>query len=256
MLGNAQATVMYLGMRSIRSAGHTSGSIEITLPVKLQVLEGAECQVSLRDGTRPEVVLRPDVSAAGEMFEAMWRRLALGLAGIAEVGDFHAADFSIGLFAPAHWNERPPLAYADAIVVAECGEARAPDAFSAGARLVAALAIAAGRRLDLEGALAVAFGDAVAYLVTGEAPEFGADFERGMVHRLLWGGEAPEPALAGAPNEDAAWLAARASLERIYNELSAWQHNPGSYAAERRRWYRGLAVERGIAPQTGIGDGG
>ncbi len=31
---------MYLGNRRIRSAGRTSGSIEITLPTLLQVLEG------------------------------------------------------------------------------------------------------------------------------------------------------------------------------------------------------------------------
>ena len=242
---------MYLGMRSIRSAGRTSGSIEITLPVKLQVLEGAECQVSLRDGARPEVALRPDVSEAREMFEALWRKLALGLAGIAEIGDFSPADFAIGLFAPAHWKERPPLAYADALGLA-AGEARDPHALGASARLVAALAIVAGRRLGLEGALAVAFGDAVAHLVTGEAPELGTDFERGRVHRLLRGDRLP----AGAVAEDATWLAARASLERIYGDLIAWQHNRDGYEAERRHWYRGLAVETAAAQPPSTGDSG
>ena len=50
--------------RKVRSAGRSSGSIEITLPPEVQELEGIECRLILRDGARPEIVIQPDVSVA------------------------------------------------------------------------------------------------------------------------------------------------------------------------------------------------
>jgi len=95
---------LYLGTRRIRSAGRTSGSIEITLPVQLQVLEGAECRLMVRDGSRPEIVLQPDLSAAQSLFYELWQKLGLGLREVDEIGDFSPADFTLALFPPRHWQ--------------------------------------------------------------------------------------------------------------------------------------------------------
>lgn len=108
---------MYLGIRRIRSAGRTSGSIEITLPTDLQFLEGVECRLMVRDGSCPEIVLQPDLSAAQSLFHTLWQKLRLGLGEIDELGDFSPADFTLALFPPHHWQERPPLACADALAV-------------------------------------------------------------------------------------------------------------------------------------------
>jgi len=233
---------MYLGTRKIRSAGRTSGSIEITLPPQLQVLEGVRCRLMVRDGSRAEIVLQPDLSAARALFDTLWRELGLGLGEIDELGDFSPADFTLAFFPPRHWQERPPLAYADALGVLRqrAGqEDREPGALT---RLLAFLAVAAGYQLGLEGALAVAFGDAVAYLITGSSAGLGTDFERGMAHRTFWGeGRAQQP--LGSPFDDQVWEQARPGFRRVYDQFRTWQENPEVYAAAREKWYRALTVE-------------
>jgi len=236
---------MYLGIRRIRSAGRTSGSIEITLPTDLQFLEGVECRLMVRDGSCPEIVLQPDLSAAQSLFHTLWQKLRLGLGEIDELGDFSPADFTLALFPPHHWQERPPLACADALAVIRqrAGEEeREPEALT---RLLAFLAVAAGYRLGLEGALALAFGDAVAYLITGTPAGLGTDFERGMAHRTFWGaGRAPQP--LGSPFDDQTWQRVRPGFRQVYDQFHTWQENPEAYAAAREKWYRALTVEMGM----------
>ena len=70
---------MYLGMCKIRSAGRTSGSIEITLPPALQTFTGLGCRVVVRDGLHPEIVLQPDFADAWSYLEALWKKLSLAL---------------------------------------------------------------------------------------------------------------------------------------------------------------------------------
>lgn len=233
---------MYLGNRSVRSAGRSSGSIEITLPTQLQVLEGVECHLMMRDGSRPEIVLQPDLSAAQALFQSLWQKLRLGLGEIDDVGDFSPADFTLTFFRPHHWQERPPLAYADAlrIVRQQAGkDGCEPEALP---YLLAYLAAAAGIRLGLKGVLALAFGDAVAYLITGAPAGLGTDFERGMAHKLFWGDgdEPPGPSLS---LDDQSWQQARPHFRRVYEQFRAWQSNPEEYAAAREKWYRALTVE-------------
>jgi hypothetical protein len=236
---------MYLGIRKIRSAGRTSGSIEITLPAQLQVLEGVECRLMVRDGPRPEIVLQPDLSSAQALFQALWQKLRLGLGEIGEIGDFSPADFTLALFPPRHWQDRPPLAYADALAVLLQRveqEDREPGALI---RLLAFLAVAAGYRLGLGGGLALAFGDAVAYLVTGTPAGLGTDFERGMAHRLFWGEGRAQQSL-GPPFDDQVWQQARPGFREVYEQFHSWQEDPAAYAAARDKWYRALTMEMGL----------
>jgi len=233
---------MYLGNRKIRSAGRTSGSVEITLPARLQILEGVECDLIVRDGPRPEIVLQPSLSAAQELFQELWQKLRLGLGEVDDVGDFATADFTLALFLPSHWQERPPLAYVDALTVLH---QRAHLHCEALTRLLAFLAVAAGQRLGIQGALAIAFGDAVAYLITGSPAGLGTDFERGMAHRVFWGnGRAQQP--PGFPFDDSVWREARSGLQRVSEQFLRWQRDPQTYASDRDKWYRALTMELGL----------
>lgn len=235
---------MYLGSRRIRSAGRSSGSIEVTLPVELEVLEGVECRLMMRDGPRPEIVLQPDVSAAMDLFHDLWQKLRVGLSEVAEIGEFAPGDFSLAFFPPPHWQERPPLAYADALAILqeEAGAgSQHPGTLS---RLLAFLAVAAAYRLGLSGSLALGFGESLAYLITGTAAGLGMDFERGMAHRAFWGEGGAQR--LGSPFSDEVWQQARPGFKRVYEQFRAWQENPEAYAAAREQWYRALAVEVGV----------
>jgi len=241
---------MYLGTRGIRSAGRTSGSIEITLPAQLQVLEGVKCRLMVRDGPRPELVLQPDLSAAQALFDKLWQKLRLGLGEIDEIGDFSPADFTLALFPPRHWQERPPLAYADALAVLHqrtltSTPLRRGEGEGALTRLLAFLTVAASYRLDLEGALALAFGDAVAYLITSTPAGLGTDFERGMAHRTFWGEGRAQQHL-GSPFDNETWQQARPGFRRVYDQFHTWQEDPEAYSAARDKWYRALTVEMGV----------
>jgi hypothetical protein len=235
---------MYLGIRKIRSAGRTSGSIEITLPSQLQALEGVECRLTVRDGPRPEIVLQTDISASQALFRDLWGKLRLGMGEIGDLGDFSPADFTLALFPPPHWQERPPLAYADALTILHqrAGwEGRASESLS---RLLAFLAVAAANRLGLYGDLALAFGDAVAYLITGTPAGLGTDFERGMAHRIFWGErQAHQP--AGSPLNERVWKLARPGFRRVFEQFYTWQEHAEGYGAARKKWYRALMIEMG-----------
>jgi hypothetical protein len=236
---------MYLGNRKIRSAGRTSGSVEITLPARLQILEGVECHVVVRDGPRPEIVLQPSLSAAQDLFQELWQKLRLGLGEVDDIGDFSAADFTLALFPPPQWQERPPLAYVDALTVLHQRSGKSHRQSEALTRLLACLAVAAGQQLGVQSVLATAFGDAVAYLITGIPAGLGTDFERGMVHRIFWGHDHAQDTL-GSPFDDHVWRQARPGFRRVHDQFLMWQRDPQAYTSDREKWYRALTVEMGI----------
>ncbi|MCU0490899.1 MAG: hypothetical protein MUD01_04905 [Chloroflexaceae bacterium] len=233
---------MQLGHRKIRSAGRNSGSIEVTLPAQLQDLEGVECRLLVRDGPRPEIVLQPDVSLAQNWCNSLWQQLRLGLSEIDEVGEFQLGDFSLALFPPAHWQERPPLAFADALLLARQPHPHDERALAALARLLASFALVAAQRLQLRDAPALAFADAVALLLTGVYVGLGSAFERGLTHQLVWGRTGEGQGQAN-PLERATWQRLRPEFRQMFEQLQGWQKNPAAYQAARERWYRALAVE-------------
>ena len=230
-----------LGTRRIRSAGRGTGSVEITLPVKLDVLAGVQCRVVLRDGPRPEIVLRPDVSPAQAFVHDLWGKLRAGLRGIGEIGEFSPWDFTLTLFPSTLRQRRPPLAYADGLLLLQ-EEGDAPGRHRRElARLLAHLAVAAAERLGLRGSWALRFGDSVAYVMTGVSADLGTDLERAMARRAFWGdGAAPQATL---PLRDEIWGASTAGLRRIYEQFRAWQADPEAHARARRRWRGAMALE-------------
>lgn len=236
---------MYLGTRTIRSAGRTSGSIEITLPPQLHRLNGLQCRVAVRDGSRPEIVVEPNLAAARELYEILWQKLGLGLDEAERLGPFSPFDFTLTLFPVPHWRDRPPLAYVDALAVLRDPNAESDESREALPRLLASLASGAGHEMGLEGSFALAFGDALAYLLTGTSPGLGTDFERAMAHRLFWGGANARPPL-GSPFDDGVWREARPGLRRVYDQFHAWEGSPNLYHEAREQWYRALRLEMGV----------
>jgi len=246
---------MQLAKRRIRSAGRTSGSVEITLPVETQALEGIECNIVLRDGTRPEIIVQPDLSVAQGLFIELWRMLRVGLGAVGDVGDFSLSDFNVGLFPPRHWYERPPLSYEDALKLQSYFSRDLPSGqvqrSAALQHLITFLAIDAGYRLGLKGRLAVAFGDTVGYLVTGISGGRGSEFEQAAALGALAQGESLTAGQIASLSIDSEWQAARDGLKRVYDLFVQWQENLSEYQAAKERWWRqSVKVEAGTTIST------
>jgi len=242
---------MYLGNRKIRSAGRNSGSIEITLPAMIQLLEGVTCRIAMRDGLRPEIVLQPDLSPAQDLIQELWQKLHLGLKEIGDIPEFSWSDFSLTFFPSPHWRENPQLAYADALLiqqkrgmVSQSYQNNIQGEDEALARLLASLAMTAGHYLKLSANYALAFGDAVAYQLTGVFSNIGADFERGMAHRIFYGDG--DVQLLGSPFDEQTWRDARKPLRHVFEQLQTWQATPSNRTLAREQWYRALSVEMKI----------
>jgi len=246
---------MQLAKRKVRSAGRTSGSVEITLPVEIQALEGIECNIVLRDGIKPEIIVQPDLSVAQALFIELWGMLRRGLGAVGDIGDFALGDFNVALLPPRHWYERPPLSYNDALTLQGYIEQKAPSAriqnSAALLHLVTFLAINAGYRLGLKGQLAIAFGDALGYLVTGASGGHGSEFERDAALAVYGAGQRPVAGQIAALSIDGDWTAAQEGLRRVYELFAAWQADPAEYEAARNRWWQsGVIVERGAMLST------
>lgn len=247
---------MRLGTRKVRSAGRTSGSIEITLPVEVQALTGIECELILQDGVRPQIILQPDLSVAQALFIELWGMLRRGLGTVGDIGDFALSDFNVAFLPPRHWYERPPLSYNDALTLQSYIEQKAPSAriqnSAALVHLITFLTINAGYRLGLGGQLAIAFGDALGYLVTGASGGHGSEFERDAALAAYGDGQRPVAGQIAALFIDSDWTAAQEGLQRVHELFAAWQADPNEYQAARERWWRSVATVEGGATLSTI----
>lgn len=241
-IGIGHRHAMYLGMGKIRSAGRTSGSIEITLPPALQAFTGLGCRVVVRDGLQPEIVLQPDFADAWSYLEALWDKLSVALGSNESIGNFEPSTFMLTLLPPRHSQRGLPLAYSDLVTVTRSGENRVKGELEALARVLSILAAAIARDLGLEPAFSLGFGDAVAYVVTQVSAGFGTDFERSMAASLSRQAHF-SPRMPVSPFDDEFWLECEPALRRIHEQFRSWQGKPERYQAAQQQWYRALQCE-------------
>jgi len=240
---------MHLGKRRVRSAGRTTGSVEITLPAEMQILEGIECRLILRDGARPEIILQPDVSIAEKVFTELWERLRVAFQKIGDIGEFSLADFNVGFLPPRYWHDKPPLSYRDALTIYRArqeGQERFPEG-SGVTHAITFLAVDAGYRLGLKGRFALALGVVVGYLVSGMSAGHGTDFERDAALSLFEGGKETRAEPIGSLFNKERWEDAQDGFKRIYDRFMEWQENPEEYEAARERWWEALTLETGTS---------
>jgi len=236
---------MHFGKRNIRSAGRSSGSVEVTLPVELAVLEGIPCRLYLRDGLAPEIVLQPDLQAIMPVFEKLWDLLRLGLEEIDEIGDFAEADYGFGLFRASKLGAMPSLAYADALLIhRNLGAAveAAPHVLEAFARIIESMAAIAGGRLGLSNERAALFGNQVATLVSGEMIGARDAFARSLASQSS---STPEDVgwRRNIPLSTDNWRRAQSALMRMYDQFRSWDNEPAAFTKERELWYRARRFE-------------
>ncbi len=232
---------MEFGTRSIRSAGQGSGSVEVTLPAAFRDLAGLPCHLALRDGLRPEIVLRPDLRAARAAFGRLWLLLAAALA--AEVGtDPPLADCVVTLRPAEGARDAPRLAWTDGLALA----GSPPHGGMPLARSAAALARMLAAPLGIAPALREGFGDACGFALAGHAPP-GAEAACDIGAALLAAhGIAPGAPLAEANDHALSPRFAEAAapaLRRLRDAHLDWTADPPRHASLLAAWRRGVALE-------------
>jgi hypothetical protein len=226
---------MFSLTRKVRSAGRTSGSVEITLPPEMQALEGVECRLILRDGARPEIVIVPDITIAGAVFAELWSQLRTAFSLIGDIGPFQLSDFEVSFLPPRHWVDRPPLAYRDALALHRARQVEAEIDPSGLSHVVTFLSVGAARRLGLTERYALVFGVIVGYLVSGICSGHGTDFEQDVALQLLTGCQDGTPLSTLFDTER--WEKSQEGFSRIFEQVRAWQDDPALYEADRRLWW-------------------
>lgn len=235
---------MHFGSRNIRSAGRSSGSVEVTLPVELAILEGISCRFDLRDGLTPEIVLQPDLQALMPVFEHLWGLLGIGLETAGDIGDFFEGDYSFALFRTAKLGRLAPLAYADALMLRRHMETAAelpPPALDAFARLIESMAGTAGQRLGLAPDLAALYGNYAAYLTSGEAIGARDAYARSAALQLF--SPRRDGLCRSAPLAADLWRRAQNELARAFDQFMSWNSDPETFTNEREQWYRARHFE-------------
>lgn len=164
---------MELTRRRIRASGRTTGSVEVTLPRELRALQGLECNVTVRDGEAPEIVLVPDLSPALAAIAGIWKALRQSLAAVEDIGDVPWGELELGLAPSALQPSSTPLSYLDVLTAAN-GHGPRPatvrERAVALSRIMAVLSVQAGLRLGLEPQHALLFGESLSYLCTTLTP--------------------------------------------------------------------------------------
>ena len=233
---------MELGTRNIRSAGHGSGSIEVTLPSPLRDMAGLPCRIALRDGLRPEIVLVPDMRPAREAMQRLWNLLAIALA--APLGTLPLAGIGIALLPDAGLDR---LGWVDAIALAK-SPPHMPEQLC---RPLRAMALQAARALELREDTAPAFAAAVAHAVTGlvalPADQEACDIAAALVTPALITPTLVTPAGTAGFGDDAfdpvMWSAMAPLLRQLLELHQDLDHHPERLGALRRAWRHGVALE-------------
>jgi hypothetical protein len=223
--------------RKVRSAGRSSGSIEITLPPEVQELEGIECRLILRDGSRPEIVIQPDVSLASAVFAEQWQKLRVAFSAIGDIGPFRMVDFDVSFLPPRHWSERPPLSYRDALALHRARHAEAQVDPSGYSHVITFLSVGAAYRLGLRDRYALVFGVVAGYVAAGIGTGNETDFEHDIALQLLNEGAGSQAAPLGTLFTTERWEDAQEGFARIFAQVYAWQQQPELYEESRRRWW-------------------
>lgn len=247
---------MELGVRQIRTAGKGSGSIELTLPADLRDLVGLPCRIMLRDGSRPDIVLQPDLRRAHVAFHALWHAMAIAmLRDDTDIPALPLAAFSFGL-QPLHGSrDRPFLCWRDGLALAD-SPPHQPIAIS---RTLGAFGQAMATFLDIDPLLAAGFGAACGYLVADVVPhpdgqqacDLAADGLRQHPDRPTWlpgilaqsvNHDAAD-ACAGGAMSDAFWRHAAPLLSAVADLFVAWTADPSEHALLCAAWCRGQSFE-------------
>ena len=236
---------MDLGVRQIRTAGKGSGSIELTLPSELRDLVGLPCRITLRDGTRPDLVLQPDLRAAHQALACMWQNLVAALLPRTEDSPrFPVNAFDFGLQHRDGRTGRPFLCWRDGLILA--GEP--PHDPAVVARTLAAQACALAERLDIGADHAGGFGAACGYLAAGVPPDTDDQEARDLTAASL--PPALRPDEASAAEACAAgiasplfWRRAAPLLAAAADLFASWTSDPASHSALRAAWRRGRTIE-------------
>ena len=235
-----------LGDRIVRSAGRNSGSIEITLPVRLQVLQGVMCRVELRDGIAAEVVLHPDFVPLLPIFDTCWGLLIQSFKTVDDIGEFWEGDYVLGLFPEMSQSSRPILAYADALILREAftevnkeAAIEITQVLEPLARIIESMAAVAAVRLGLSIQTAAMFANQLAYVASGVATGTIDAFARGSL--LDASGEIGW--CRNQPWADETWIAAQPIVENLLERCSAWDKEPGLFAQQRQLWYQARRFE-------------
>jgi hypothetical protein len=231
---------MDLGIRQIRTAGKGSGSIELTLPTELRDLVGLPCRILLSDGTRPDIVLQPDLGQARAAFGAIWRAMAaILLADDPQAAEFPLAAFGFALQPRSTGGERPFLSWRDGIALA----GRPPHDASAIARTISAFGQVLAGPLHIEASLAASFGAAASYLLTGVATLPEGQEARDLVADAMRPVAVPPEIAASGSLSDGFWQYAAPKLTAVAELFLGWTADPSGYATLRAAWRRGRALE-------------
>jgi len=234
---------MHLGSRSIRSSGARSGSVEVTLPPDLRGLAGVRCEILLRDGHRPEIVLAPDLKPAVAALARLWSRLATALGCADSLGDLPVGDLHF-LLLPSDRAATPhALPWIDALALA----APAPHPAATFGRALAPLAARCAPPLGIADTLAEEWGAACAFAISGSVLDPAwrevCDLAGAVVAKA---GAQPGASFARSGCDafaDRLWAELDAPLTSLAETYQRFTRTPGERDAIRAAWRRGLFLE-------------
>jgi hypothetical protein len=227
---------MDLGVRQIRTAGKGSGSIELTLPAELRDLVGLPCKVTLRDGSRPDIVLRPDLQRVHDALDRLWVAMALILLPD-EPAAFPSTAFTFGM-QPRPGGDGPYLCWRDGLALAGVE----PYDAAAVSRTLAAFAQAMAEDIGIAPALASGFGAACGARLTGMVPD-PLEQEACDLASLHLPPVTPPLTQAGHTLDETFWHLAAPVLDAVANLFTDFTTDPSNHARLRAAWRRGRAIE-------------